>query len=191
MRKLIVQEWLTLDGYAADKDGELFFVESKELNKYADYDVLKFLESIDTILLGAVTYKLFVDFWPTATTGQELIADKLNETDKIIFSNTITHAPWGKWKEATVINGDAVAAVRKLKQLEGKDMILWGSISLAQSLMKENLIDEYHINICPLIIGQGLAFFPNDIRVIDLELLEMKKYDSGLIVLKYRSKKTS
>lgn len=191
MRKLIVQEWLTLDGYAADKDGGLFFVESKQLNKYADYDVLKFLESIDTILLGAVTYKLFVEFWPAATTDEEIIADKLNETDKIIFSNTLTNAPWGKWKDATVMSGDAAETIRKLKQQEGKDMILWGSISLAQSLMKENLVDEYHINICPLIIGQGRSFFPNDIPVIDLELLEMKKYDSGLIVLKYRSKKTS
>src|SRR5258705_10567566 len=142
MRKLILEEWVSLDGYVADKNGQLDFFTNltPEENKYSDSDQLKFLETIDTILLGRKTYELFVDFWPGATTDQEAIADKLNETKKIVFSNTITNAPWGQWAEASIV--EATTEIKNLKLLAGKNMVMWGSISLAQSLMKENLIDD-------------------------------------------------
>jgi dihydrofolate reductase len=152
MRKLILEEWLSLDGYAEDKDGQLNFFPSSEKDKFSDNDQLKFLESIDLILLGRVTYNLFVDFWPTATTDKEIIADKLNSTQKIVFSKTLKKAPWGKWPDAQIIPGDAVIEVKRLKETEGKNIVLWGSISLAQSLIKENLIDEYHLQICPALV---------------------------------------
>jgi len=97
MRKLILEEWVSLDGYVTDKNGQLDFFTNltPEQNKYSDADQLKFLETVDAILLGRKTYQLFVDFWPNATTDKEVIADKLNETKKIIFSNTITKAPLG------------------------------------------------------------------------------------------------
>ena len=146
---------------------------------------MDFLESIDTILLGANTCRLFVDFWPTATNNQEVIADKLNSLPKIIFSRSLEKAPWGKWPEATLINTDAVEAVKKMKVQKGKDMVLWGSISLAQSFMKENLIDEYHLRICPVVLGGGRALFASTGK-IDLELIESRFYPSGLVFLKYR-----
>ena len=96
MRKVILQEWLTIDGFAAGPNGEIDFVTSNELNKYSDKDLLQYMDTIDTILLGAVTYQLFVEFWPTATTDIEIIADKLNETPKIIFSKNLDRAPMGK-----------------------------------------------------------------------------------------------
>ena len=97
MRKLILEEWVSLDGYVTDKNGQLNFFTNltQEQNKYSDQDQLKFLETVDTILLGRKTYELFAAFWPTATTDKEAIADKLNETKKIVFSNTIIKAPWG------------------------------------------------------------------------------------------------
>jgi dihydrofolate reductase len=133
MRKLILEEWMSLDGFVADKNNQLDFFTSltPDQNTYSDQDQLKFLETIDTILLGRKTYELFVQFWPTATTGQEVIADRLNELKKIVFSNTISDAPWGKWDPAQVLKGQAVEAIKKLKQSEGKDMVLWGSIALA------------------------------------------------------------
>lgn len=87
MRKLIVQEWISLDGFAEDKNGKLdFFTHiSNEANKYADYDQLQFMGDIDTILLGRKTYELFVEFWPAVTTEKEVIADKLNSTKKLCF----------------------------------------------------------------------------------------------------------
>ena len=188
MRKVIFQEWLSMDGYAADANNSVSFLESTTLNKYSDRDLLHFMDGIDTILLGANTYKLFVEFWPTATTNEEVIADKLNSTPKIIFSSTLLKAPWGKWPDASIIKTDAVQALNKLKAQEGKDMVLWGSVSLAQSFMKENLIDEYHFRICPLVLGSGRPMFEKT-GPLNFELLGSKQYESGLMLLQYRQRK--
>jgi dihydrofolate reductase len=187
MRKLILEEWVSLDGYVTDKNGQLDFFTNltPEQNKYSDADQLKFLETVDAILLGRKTYQLFVDFWPNATTDKEVIADKLNETKKIIFSNTITKARWGRWPEAEIIPGDAGAAIKELKLLPGKNMVMWGSISLAQSLMKENLIDEYHIQLCPVLTGGGKELFPQQTNISELRLLETRKYNTGTVFLNY------
>jgi dihydrofolate reductase len=193
MRKLILEEWMSLDGCIADREGKLDFFTSltPEQNKYSDADQLKFLESVDTILLGRKTYELFAEFWPGATTETEIIADRLNETKKIVFSNTITMAPWGKWPEAEVISGEAADAVRKLKLLPGKDMVMWGSISLAQDLMLQNLIDEYHIQLCPQVTGGGRQLFAEGLNLERFKLLEVKRYDTGTVFLKYSVTKLS
>jgi dihydrofolate reductase len=118
MRKLILQEWLSLDGFAEDADGALHFFPSTEADQYSDRDQLRFLDDVDTILLGRRTYELFVGFWPTATVDQEVIADRLNELPKLVFSNTLAEAPWGTWPAARVVRvvrGDAVAEVARLK----------------------------------------------------------------------------
>lgn len=188
MRKLIFQQWLSMDGYAADQNNSPAFLESVTLNKYSDLDQLAWMDRIDTMLLGAKTYQLFVDFWPTATTDQEVIADKLNSIpQKIIFSSKLDAAPWGKWPAARVISTDAGAAVRELKKEGGKDMVLWGSISLAQDLMRENLIDEYQFRICPLVLGAGRLMFERT-GPMDFELFNSKRYESGLMLLEYRRK---
>jgi len=186
MRKLIFEEWLSLDGFAADGNNGLSFVGSMALHKPSDQDQLDFLDGIDTILLGAKTYPLFVDFWPTATNDQQIIADRLNSIPKLIFSKSMSKAPWGKWPDAGLVKTDAVEALKKLKSQEGKDMVLWGSISLAQSFMRENLIDEYHLRICPVVIGVGRPLFAKT-GIIHLKLFESKTYPSGLVMLKYRT----
>jgi dihydrofolate reductase len=184
MRKVIFQEWLSMDGYAADANNSVSFIESTTLNKYSDLDQLAWMETIDTILLGANTYRLFVEFWPTATTDQEVVAERINNIPKIVFSKTMTTAPWGNWPEATIMT-DAIECIKKLKTAEGKDMVLWGSISLAQDLMKENLIDEYHLRICPTVLGSGRPLFEST-GPLEFELYGAKQYESGLMLLKYR-----
>lgn len=188
MRKLILEEWVSLDGHISDKEGKLdFFTQlTPEQNTYSDQDQLKFLETIDTILLGRKTYELFVEFWPTATTDQEAIADKLNETKKIVFSNTRSKAPWGKWPDLEIIAGDAIEAIQHLKSLAGKDMVLWGSISLAQALMKAKLIDEYRIQLCPIITGGGRKLFAEELHAQNLQLCNVRQYDMGTIFLNYK-----
>ena len=188
MRKLIVEEWMSLDGYVADKNNQLdFFTDiTPEQNTFSDNDQLRFLETVDTILLGRKTYELFADFWPGATTDKEVIADKLNSTKKIVFSGTLTKAPWGKWLAAEIISGNSIAAIRQLKLQEGKNMVLWGSISLAQSLMKENLIDEYHIQHCPVLTGGGKSLFSPEINFSKLKLSEIRQYNTGVVFLNYQ-----
>lgn len=186
MRKVILQEWVSIDGFAAGPNGETDFLASPFLNEGSDEDILRFMDGIDTILLGAVTYRLFVDFWPTATTDTEIIADKLNATPKLVFSRTLQQAPWGKWKDAGIVKNSAIEEVAKLKQQPGKDMVLWGSISLAQSLTKEGLIDEYELRVCPIVLGKGRRLFSGETAGLDMKLVETKAYKAGLVLLRYQ-----
>ncbi len=187
MRKLILGEWMSLDGFLTDKDNQLTFFEnlSPDQNTYSDQEQLKFLENIDTVLFGRKTYELFADFWPEASSHKEVIADKLNQLKKIVFSNTLLHAPWGHWPAAQVISGEAVDAIRHLKLLEGRDMVMWGSISLAQVLIKENLIDEYRIQLCPVFTGGGRTLFLNAQKELRLTLKDVRRYDTGAVFLNY------
>lgn len=188
MRKLIVEEWVSLDGYVADKKGGLdFFTHlTAEQNTFSDAHQVKFMETVDSILLGRKTYELFVEFWPNATTDQEVMADKINETKKIVFTNTLAKAPWGEWAEADIISGEAMEAIKGLKRLPGKNIVLWGSISLVQTLMQENLIDEYHIQLCPVLTGGGRSLFNQQINPRKLNLIEVRHYPTGTVFLNYQ-----
>ena len=189
MRRLILEEWLSLDGYAVDGNGSLDFFPSSEANKFSDRDQLAFLDSVDTILLGRKTYELFVDFWPTATTDKEIIADRLNELPKLVFSNTLTEAPWGAWRPAQVIRGDAVAEIQRLKAQAGKHMVLWGSLSLAQDLIAADLVDEYHIQICPTLVGGGRPLFADRQSYAQLQRMNVRTYDTGVVALHYEPRR--
>lgn len=186
MRKLIVEEWLSLDGYANDKNGELNFFPSPEQNRYADEDQLKFLDTIDTMILGRKTYELFVEFWPTASVEKEIIADKLNSLNKIVISGTLQEAPWGQYPDATILSTNIVESIKDLKAQKGKDIVLWGSISLAQTLINEHLVDEYRIQLCPTTTGGGRLLFPGADSYKNLRLTDLKKYDTGVVFLNYQ-----
>ena len=182
---------MSLDGFVADKNGSLdFFTRlTPEQNTYSDNDQLRFLDGIDTILLGRKTYELFADFWPTATTDQEIIADRLNQLNKIVFSETLKTAPWGKWNNAEIVSGELIDAVNKLKAQNGKNMVMWGSISVAQALMAENLVDEYHIQLCPTLTGGGRKLFVEPSEQLELKLIEVRQYNTGTTFLSYKVKK--
>jgi len=186
MRKLILEEWLSLDGFAVDKNGKLDFFPSSEADQFSDKDQLAFLDSVDTILLGRKTYELFVDFWPTATTDKEIIANRLNTLPKLVFSNTLDAAPWGSWPPAQIVRGDAVAEIRRLKGEDGKHMVLWGSLSLAQDLIAADLIDEYHLQICPTLVGGGRPLFPDLQSYARLKRVSVRTYDTGVVFLHYQ-----
>ncbi|HEX6533511.1 MAG TPA: dihydrofolate reductase family protein [Gemmatimonadaceae bacterium] len=152
---------------------------------FSDRAQLAFLDSVDTILLRRRTYELFVEFWPTATTDREVIADRLNTLPKLVFSNTLRQAPWGEWRPAQVVRGDAVTEIRRLKAQDGKHMVLWGSLSLAQDLIAADLIDEYHLQICPTMVGAGRRLFPDREGYTRLRRVGVRSYESGVVVLHY------
>lgn len=184
-RRLIVQQFVSLDGFAAGKGDSIEFIGNtaadREMNEYA----LKMLKGIDTILLGRKTYQMFVEYWPEQTTDTELIADKLNGTPKIVFSDTLEEAPWGRWEPAEIEDGDAVKAVRKLKKEDGQDIILWGSLTLAEALAKAGLVDEYQLRVIPAVLGEGRTFIPAGVK---LELLDTTSFTPGVVVLRYTVK---
>jgi dihydrofolate reductase len=128
---------------------------------------------------------MFAEYWPTVTMETDKAADMLNTTPKIVFSKTLDRAPWGKWAEASVVGTDAVEALAKLKAQSGKDMVMWGSITLARSLMQAGLIDQYQLVVCPLVLGRGTPLFGDNAPEIELKLLEAKRFARGAVMLKY------
>ena len=189
MRRVILQAFVSLDGLAAGPKNSVEFVPNatKGDRSFGDEQV-KLMESVDTILLGSVTYRMFSEYWPNVKNGDEKrFADKLNATRKIVFSSTLTRAPWGDWEDAAVVKGSAVKEVATLKQQSGKDLVLWGSISVAQALMTGGLIDEFRLVICPVVLGEGRPLFRDDVDSYELRLRDAKTFDKGAVLLTYLS----
>lgn len=191
MRKVILQEFVSLDGLAAGpKDSVDFVPASAAGDQSFGRRQLGFIDSIDAILLGRVTYKMFSEYWPKVTSGEDKpFADKLNAIPKFVFSKTLDRAPWGKWDAATIIKKSAATEVARLKQESGKDMVIWGSISLAQALMNEGLIDEYQLIVCPVVLGSGKPLFRDRGDSFEMRLLNTKSFDRGTVLLVYTAGK--
>ena len=189
MRKVILQEFVSLDGLAAGPGNSVDFVPraTRGDRSFGD-EQLSLIDSVDTILMGSVTYRLFAGYWPNVTNGDEKpFADKLNATRKIVFSSTLARAPWGTWTEATVVKGSAAKEVATLKQQSGKDLIVWGSISVAQALTTERLIDEYRLVVCPVVLGEGRPLFRDGAQSYELRLQDARIFDKGAVRLTYIS----
>ncbi len=175
MRKLIVEEWISLDGYVSNKASKLdFFVKYVRESYMSEYR-LEFLNTIDTIVFGRETYNQFAGLWPDRPIEKEAQAEKMNTAKKIVFSSTLSKAPWGKWEEAEIENGNLIVRLNELKSMPGKDIVVWGSITIAQNLMNENLIDEYHIHLCPTLTAGGRKFFTEELQASSLTLVETKR----------------
>jgi dihydrofolate reductase len=184
MRKLIVQQWATVDNIVAEEDGGLGFVKAEP---FTDTDtspfkasVMGLIDSVDTLLLGANTYNMSKDYWPYAEDQGEY-GKKLNDLTKYVASSKLDDAPWGDFPAATVMR-DPVATVRELKEQDGKHLWLWGSLTLMRSLMDAGLVDEVRMMVCPVSRGKGTHLF-EDSR--DLELVEATGFDNGILLLRY------
>jgi dihydrofolate reductase len=191
MKSVILQEFVTLDGLAAGPNDSVDFIPaSSQGDQRFGQQQMEFLDSIDTILLGRVTYEMFAEYWPNVTSGDDKpFADKLNAIPKVVFSKTLDRAPWGSWENAKVVKTSAAKEVAKLKQGSGKGMVIWGSISLAQSLMKDGVIDEYQLIVCPVVLGSGRPLFPEKNESFDMKLLKTKSFDRGTVLLAYTAAK--
>jgi dihydrofolate reductase len=192
MRKIILQEFVTLDGFAADADGGTDFVPATTMgDKGFQKNQEEMLDTVDTMMLGRKTYEMFAGYWPNVPEGEEKeFADKLNSMHKIVFSNTLTSAPWGEWEPAKVVKGRAEDEVASLKDGPGKDIIIWGSLSVAQSLISQGLIDEYRLVTCPVFLGGGRPPFEN-VAALDLKFVEAKPFDQGSVQLIYTPEQAS
>ena len=186
MRKVVVQEFVTLNGLAASPNGTVDFVPaSTQGDKAFGRDQLAFIDTIDTILLGRMTYAMLAGYWPHVTAGAEKVfADKLNATPKVVFSRTLDRAPWGTWNEARIVSGAPPDEVAKLKGQAGKDIAIWGSLSLVRSLIKAGLVDEYRLVVCPVVLGGGTPLF-NESPSITMTLITVNTLDRGAVALRY------
>ena len=187
MRNVILQEFVSLDGLAAGPNDSVDFVPASTAgDRSFGRRQMEFIDSIDTMLLGRVTYEMFAGYWPNVASGDDKpFADRLNAIPKIVFSKTLDRAPWGDWGNATIVRTSAAARIAELKEESGKDMVIWGSLSLAQSLMGEGLIDEYQLVVCPVVLGSGRPLFPRQADSSDLQLVSTRSFDRGTVLLAY------
>jgi dihydrofolate reductase len=192
-RRVILQEFMTLDGFVADSNDSVDFIPASMSGDDAfGQRQLRFMDSIDAILLGRKTYQMFADYWPHATSGEDKrLAEKINGTQKFVFSKTLKRAPWGDWDDAAIIPTGAGKEVARLKQEPGKNMVIWGSISLAQALVDQEVIDEFQIIVCPVVMGRGRNLFRAPIDAQELKLRTPQSFDRGAVLLTYSAENRS
>jgi len=188
MRKLIVQQWVTVDNIAAEEDGGLGFVSGEPFSDKSDpafkANLMGFIDSVDTMILGANTYAQTKDYWPHADDQGEY-GQKLNELTKYVVSSKLDDAPWGGFPAATVTR-DPVATIGELKGHSGKDIWLWGSLQLMHSLLAAGAIDEVRMLVCPASRGKGTRVFEDR---HDLRLAEATAFGNGIALVRYEIEK--
>jgi dihydrofolate reductase len=188
MRKLVVQQWVTVDNIAAEQDGGLSFVSGEPFDDNVETPfksaVMGFIDSVDTMILGANTYALSKGYWPYAEEQGEY-GRKLNNLTKFVASSKLGDAPWGDFPAATVTR-DPAATIRELKEQNGKDIWLWGSLTLMRSLLGAGLVDEVRMLVSPASRGTGTRLFEDS---QDLKLVEATGFDNGVAILRYEIKK--
>jgi dihydrofolate reductase len=183
MRKVVLSNLVSLDGFMAGPNGEIDWFTGfadKEFEAYA----AGLITSFDIMLFGRVTYELMAGYWPTATPEQDdpKIIKAMNTTSKVVFSRTLKKV---EWNNCRLVAGDAVSEVRRLKQQPGKDIVIYGSGGIVSALAPQELIDDYHLFIAPLILGGGRPLFSDIPARISLKLLETRAFGSGLAMLRY------
>jgi len=189
MRKLIVTTFVTLDGImqapgGPEEDYTGSFTSGGWSVNYWDDMLGQFMDEAmakpNELLLGRKTYEIFAAYWPYAKDAPG--ADQLNSAKKYVVSRTLKKVDWNN---STLIKGDVVQEIRKLKEQDGPDLLVHGSSNLIQTLLKHNLIDEMRIMIFPVVIGNGKRLFDQGTIPSGLKLIESKTSSTGVIMSVY------
>jgi dihydrofolate reductase len=185
MRNVILFAHISLDGFAAGPNGELDWIPyDEELEKYAE----KLVKETGTALYGRVTYEMMT-YWrtvpsnPDATKHELEHAHWIEEVEKVVFSRSMKSSDWNNTK---IIGSNIKEEVLRLKEQPGKNLMIFGSPGLAQTLMELDLIDEYRLTLNPVILGSGKPLFHDSKEKAPLKLLEAKTLNSGVICLHYQ-----
>ncbi len=181
MSKLVVGEWLTLDGvFDADTMNQWFDpYHSDDRGAY----IQEVVSSSGVLLLGKKTYEMFAAYWPHQKNDEMGPASKLNSMPKYVVSPTLKAATWNN---STIIRGNVVEEIKKLKEQPGGDLLVSGSATLVQSLMEAGLVDEYKFLVQPIIVGSGKRFFKDGRPMARMKLVETKTFSLGVIALRYK-----
>jgi dihydrofolate reductase len=192
MRKVIVNEWMSLDGVvqapgAPDEDTTGGFQHGGwHLDYFDDISrewTLKNLTEAGGFLFGRRTYEGFAGHWPNASEDEQVIARPLNTLPKYVATTTLTDPL--EWQNSTVLQGDVPEAVLALKQADGADLLLIGSTQLARTLIEHDLVDEFRLMIDPVVLGGGKHLFPDDGALRPLRLVDKQVVTTGAILATY------
>jgi dihydrofolate reductase len=188
MRKLKLQVQISVDGFIAGPNGEMDWMTWNWDDKIKNY-VTELTDSIDTIILGRKMAGGFVGHWTSVVANPDdpsyPFAKLMVDIPKIVFSKTLDKS---EWENTTIAKGELADEIKKLKNQQGKDIIVYGGAGFDSSLIKEKLIDELHLFVNPAVIGNGLPIFKNISAKQDLQLIKAIPFDCGIIVLHYEPK---
>ncbi len=176
---------ISLDGFVSGPNGEMDWIQLGD-------DIWNYVDSItaeaDTALFGENTFKMMESYWPTAAEKPDASKHDINHArwvnpaHKIVFSNTLTHSDWAGTE---FLKGDFTEEIRRRKTLPGKNMLMIGSPRVAQEFMQAGLIDEFRLNINPVILGSGKKLFTENGPTIHLALAGAKPLSNGVLALHY------
>jgi dihydrofolate reductase len=184
MRKLVVTEFVTLDGVMEAPGGEpthphtgwVFDFIGKEQEEFKLQELLE----ADAQLIGRVTYESFAGAWPERA-GE--MADKMNSMPKYVVTTTLDELDWNN---SIPIKGDVAGQVARLKQEDGGPILVAGSRTLVHTMMEHDLVDEYRLMVFPVVLGSGKRLFPESPDKTTLELVDTKTFETGVQVNTYR-----
>lgn len=180
MRKLSAFEQVSLDGYFVDAKGNMSWAhkEDPEWNEFAASNA----SGGGALLLGRVTYEMMAGYWPTpaAMKAAPAVAEGMNNMPKIVFSRTLKKA---SWKNTTLVKGDIVAEVRKMKKEAGPSIAILGSGTIVSQLAPSGLIDELQLVVNPIVLGKGRTLFEGVKENIPLKLVKSRAFANGNVVL--------
>ncbi|HVC58681.1 MAG TPA: dihydrofolate reductase family protein [Candidatus Acidoferrales bacterium] len=189
MRKIIVLTFITLDGVMQAPGGP-----EEDANgnfKYGGWSFPYWDDSLAQVmgeqmgkpfalLLGRKTYEIFAAHWPKQT---DAVAAQLNNATKYVVSKTLNNADW---KNTVIVKGDAVKEIKELKLQDGPDLQVHGSANMIQTLLKNDLVDEFWLKIYPLVLGNGKRLFAEGTIPANLRLVYSKVTPKGVIVANYQ-----
>jgi dihydrofolate reductase len=184
MRKLIVTEFVTLDGVMEAPGGEPGHPHSGWVFDFMGPEQQEFkfeeIQEADVQLIGRVTYESFAGAWPQR---EGPFADRMNSMPKYVVTTTLDDL---EWNNSTPIKRDVAAEVAKLKQQEGGPILVAGSRTLVHTLMEHDLVDEYRLMVFPVVLGSGRRLFPDSPHKTPLELVDTATFATGVQVHTYR-----
>ncbi|MFL9843848.1 dihydrofolate reductase family protein [Flavobacterium rhizosphaerae] len=188
MRKIIALLHVSLDGFATNANGEMNWIKFDE--ELFDF-VGKLTDNADTALYGRITYEMMDAYWPgaadkpNATKHDIEHSEWYNNVNKVIVSGSMK----GTEKNKTTFIGDNVTeAIKELKQQEGGNILLLGSPSVLRLLTKHNIIDEYLLFVNPVLLGNGIAAYPENIEMTTLEPVAPTTFNCGVTLLQFTKK---
>ena len=185
MRKLLVFNSVTLDGYFTDQNGDMSWAHKQDDPEWNAFTAEN-AKSGGELLFGRVTYELMASFWPTPAAAQMLpeIAENMNKSPKVVFSRKMDKASWNNTR---VIKGDLAEEIRKLKEAPGDGLVLMGSGTIVSQIALKGVIDEYQLVVNPLALGKGRTMFDGIEDKLSLTLTSTRAFQNGNVVLSYKT----
>jgi dihydrofolate reductase len=184
MRKLLVFNHVSLDGYFVDVNGDMSWAKADHQDAEWNAFVAENASGGGILVFGRVTYELMAGFWPTpfAIENMPVVAEGMNNMPKVVFSRTLDHV---SWNNTTLVKGDLAAEIRRMKQEPGEGMAILGSGSIVSQLAQEGLIDEYQIVVNPVVLGAGRTMFDGVKEKLSLKLTKTRAFGNGNVLLRY------